>query len=103
MDAPSDAHERTFALADLALQQIRALKQPALPRNYEIWYRYATGYYPELNRAINQMLAQKPELSDADIDDIYASHLSPSRVTTRIDSVGSLMVEQIKQVLDTVD
>ena len=66
MAAPSDQHEHTIAFAEIALQQIRALRQPALPRNFEIWYQYATGYSPELNGAINQMLAQKISLSDAD-------------------------------------
>jgi hypothetical protein len=35
-------HERTMALAEVALGQIRSLRQTAVPRNYEIWYVYAT-------------------------------------------------------------
>jgi len=68
MPVPSDEHERTLAFAEIALQQIKALRQPASPRNFEIWYQYATGYTPELNRSINEMLAQHGTLSDADID-----------------------------------
>jgi diguanylate cyclase len=37
-----------------------------LPRNYEIWYQYATGYYPDLNKSINDTLAQNGKLSDTD-------------------------------------
>jgi len=33
-----DDHERTMAFAELALGQIRSLRQTAVPRNYEIWY-----------------------------------------------------------------
>jgi diguanylate cyclase len=103
MDVPSDEHERTLVFAEIALQQIRALHQPALPRNFEIWYQYATGYNPDLNRSINEMLADKGTLDDADLDKIYSKFLSPSRLGDRIDSVGSRMKAELKQVLDTID
>jgi diguanylate cyclase len=103
MDVPSDEHERTLAFAEIALQQIRALRQPALPRNFEIWYQYATGYNQELNRSINETLAQKGTLGDADIEHIYSTYISPNRVGDQIDSVGSRMADEIKQVLDMID
>ena len=83
MAVPSDEHERTLAFAEIALEQIRALHQPASPRNFEIWYHYATGYNPNLNRSINDTLAQKGTLSDADIDQIYDTYLSPNRAEQR--------------------
>jgi hypothetical protein len=43
MAVPSNEHERTLAFAEIALQQIRVLRLPASPRNFEIWYQYATG------------------------------------------------------------
>ncbi len=103
MAVPNDEHERTIAFADIALQQIRALRQPASPRNFEIWYQYATGYSPELNRSINETLAQKGSLSDADVDQIYTTYLSPNHLSDRINSVGSRMMTEIKQVLDMID
>ena len=52
MAVPRDEHERSApAFAEIALEQIRALRQPASPRNFEIWYQYATGYNPALNRS----------------------------------------------------
>ena len=45
-----------MAFADIALGQIKALRQEATPRNYEIWYAYATGYHPSLNQKINETL-----------------------------------------------
>jgi diguanylate cyclase len=103
MDVPSDEHERTLAFAEIALQQIRALHQPALPRNFEIWYQYATGYNQELNRSINETLAQKGTLGDADIEHIYSTYISPNRVGDQIDTVGPRMADEIKQVLDMID
>ena len=42
-------HERTLAFAEIALSQIKALRQAAIPHNYEVCYAYATGYNPALN------------------------------------------------------
>ena len=103
MAVPSDEHERTLAFAEVALQQIKALRQLASPRNFEIWYQYATGYTPELNRAINDTLAQKGTLGDADIDQIYNTYLSPNRVSDRLDTLGTRMAGEIKEVLDMID
>jgi diguanylate cyclase len=103
MPVPSDEHERTLAFAEIALQQIKALRQPASPRNFEVWYQYATGYTPELNRSINEMLAQHGTLSDADIDQIYRSYISPTRVSDRLDTLGTRMVGEIKEVIDMID
>jgi diguanylate cyclase len=103
MNVPRDEHERTLAFAEIALGQIRALSQPAWPRNYEIWYNYATGYNPALNHAINQTLEKNGTLSQADLEQIYDAYVSSSRVGDRIDSVGARVIDEIKQVLDMID
>jgi len=103
MSGQSDEHERTMAFCDIALSQIRALRQPATPRNYEIWYSYATGYQPSLNQKINETLSRHGGLSDADLDDVYATYLAPSRLTDRIDTVGSKVMGEIEQVMAMID
>jgi diguanylate cyclase len=96
-------HERSLAFADIAMSQIRALRQAATPRNYEIWYAYATGYSPSLNQKINETLAANGQLSDADLDSIYGNYLSPTRLTDRIDKVGSRVMGEIEQVMAMID
>jgi diguanylate cyclase len=103
MAVPHDEHERTFAFADVALGQIRALGQPVSPRNFEIWYNYATGYNAELNKSINDTLAKNGALSEADLDQIYNTFIGTTRAGERIDSVGSRVLDEIRQVLDMVD
>jgi diguanylate cyclase len=99
---PQNEHERTFAFADIALGQIRALGQAATPRNFEIWYSYATGYNAPLNQTINDTLAKKQTLSEADLDKIYETFIAANRAGARIDTVGSRVLDEIKQVLDMV-
>jgi len=99
MTIPSDEHERTMAFAEIALGQIRALRQPASPRHFEIWYTYATGYNPSLNQTINDLLSRNGTLREVDVEHIYETYLSPSRFTERIDRVGSKVMDEIEQVM----
>jgi diguanylate cyclase len=103
MTAHSDDHERTMAFAEIALGQIKALRQPAVPRVYEVWYSYATGYNPSLNETINETLARNGTLSESDIEQIYETYLSPTRLGERIDTVGSRVMDEIEQVMAMVD
>ena len=98
-----DEHERTMAFAEIALGQIRALRQPAVPRNYEIWYTYATGYNPSLNQMINETLERNGTLSVKDLEEIYNTYLSPVRLGERIDRVGAKVVDEIEQVMSMID
>ena len=82
-------HERTLAFAEIALGQIKALRQTAIPRNYEVWYTYATGYNPSLNQTINEMLAQNGTLTDAISRPSTTTYISSSRLGDKIDHVGS--------------
>ena len=103
MSGKSDECERTLAFAEIALGQMKALRQPAYPRNYEVWYAYATGYNPSLNQTINETLARNGTLTSADIDQIYDTYLSPARLTDRIDNVGGQIVGEIEQVMAMID
>jgi len=103
MTGPADEHERTMAFAEIALGQIKALRQAATPRNYEVWYAYATGYHPSLNQKINETLQQSGALSDADLEQIYETYLSPTRLTDRIDKVGHQVMGEIEQVMAMID
>ena len=95
-DRVLDEHERTMAFAEVALGQIRSLRQTAVPRNYEIWYVYATGYNPPLNKIINETLARNGKLTEPDLEQIYDTYLSQVRNTDRIDKVGARVVGEIE-------
>jgi len=103
MAGPSDEHERTMAFAEIAIGQIKALRQAAAPRNYEVWYNYATGYNPRLNQNVNDRLSTNGTLTDADIDYIYTTFISPTRAVDEIGSVNAKISEEIDQVMALVD
>jgi diguanylate cyclase len=103
MTVPSDEYERTLAFAEIALGQIKALHQPAVPRTYEVWYNYATGYNPFLNQKVNETLSSSGTLSDADIDLIYTTFISPTRFVDEVGNVNSKLSGEIEQVMALVD
>jgi diguanylate cyclase len=103
MTGQADDHERTMAFAEIALGQIKALHEAATPRNYEIWYAYATGYHPSLNQKINELLGKSGKLTDAELEEIYTTYLSPTRLSERIDNVGSQVMGEIEQVMAMID
>jgi diguanylate cyclase len=94
-----DEHERTMAFAEVALGQIRSLRQTAVPRNYEIWYVYATGYNAPLNKIVNETLARNGKLTEADLEQIYETYLSHIKTTDRIDKVGARVIGEIDDVM----
>ncbi|TMI99107.1 MAG: GGDEF domain-containing protein [Alphaproteobacteria bacterium] len=103
MSGQSDEYERSLAFSEIALAQIKALRQPAYPRNYEVWYAYATGYNPTLNQTINETITRNGTLTPADVDQIYETYLSPARLSDRIENVGGQIVDEIEQVMAMID
>ena len=103
MTVQRDEHERTLAFAQIALGQIRALRQPASPRIYEIWYNYATGYNPSLNQKVNETLSSSGTLTDADIELIYTTFISPTRFVDEVGNVNAKISGEIDQVMALVD
>jgi diguanylate cyclase len=103
MSGNADEHQRTMAFAEIAFGQLKALRQPASPRNYEIWYTYATGYQPSLNQTINDLLKRKGNLSEADLQSVHETFLSPARISDRIDKLGNKVKDEIEQVMAMID
>jgi diguanylate cyclase len=99
---PLDDHERTMAFAEVALGQIKSLRQTAIPRNYEIWYVYATGYNAALNKIINETLARTGKMTEADLEQIYDTYLSQLKASERIDKVGTRVIGEIDDVMKVI-
>jgi diguanylate cyclase len=103
MTVPSDEHERTMAFAEIALGQIKALRQPAVPRIYEIWYNYATGYNPSLNQKVNETLSSSGTLTDQDIEFIHKTFISPTCIVDELGGVNTKIGGEIDQVMALID
>lgn len=103
MSGRTDDFDRTISFAKVALDQIEALRISAAPRNYELWYHYATGYNASLNAAINDRLAQAGKLSTEEVDRIHAQFFAPSRLGEQIESIGGKVAGKIDQIMAVLD
>src|SRR5215471_7074047 len=95
--------DRTIAVAEQALGQIKALKLPGDPRSFEIWYTYVAGTRPKLNAFINDLLAQRPTLSAAELDQIYYQFFSPARAAERVETVGAKINDEVDQIVAMIE
>nr|WP_210265467.1 GGDEF domain-containing protein [Bradyrhizobium aeschynomenes] len=78
------------------------MRHAANPRNYEIWYVYATGYNVQLNEIINGTLSRNGKLSQADLDQLYESYLAHLKTSDRIDKVGARVVGEIDDLMTMI-
>jgi diguanylate cyclase len=100
---PADEHERSLAVADRAMDRIRTLKLPAHPRNYEIWFAYATGHYPTLNHAVDDLLARRGSLSGNTLEQLGTQYVSRGGLADHVDTVGSRVSNEIGHVIAAID
>ncbi|MGD9845034.1 MAG: GGDEF domain-containing protein [Variibacter sp.] len=103
MNPSAREHERTIALAHIAIGQIRALRLPAEPRNYEFFFHYAGARNPAFNKAVNDLLATKKMLSDADIAELFQKHLVKEPPGDQVEALGAKVVGEIDQVMAMID
>jgi diguanylate cyclase len=95
--------DRTIALAEQALGQIKALKLPGDPQSFEIWYTYVAGTRPKLNAHINDILARRETLSPADLDQIYYQFFSQARVAEHVEIVGAKIQGEVDQIVAMIE
>jgi diguanylate cyclase len=95
--------ERTIQLGERALGYLKRFRTPALPRNYELFYAYATDLYEDLRAAIAELIASGANISSAEAERLHNKFLSPNRLGRKIEVVGKQLTEEINQVLDNLE
>jgi diguanylate cyclase len=93
----------TLQTAEAALLEITARGQAADPRSYALWYNFASGESGLLTTAVNKRLAESGTLTRQDIDAIYTTHISPGRVSDRVDKLGAQVANEIDHVTAMVE
>lgn len=103
MALQQEEHERTMLLAQIALGKIKALRQHATPRNYDIWYTYAAGCNSSFTDAINGTLARDGSLTDEKVEEFCEEHLSSTRLIERTDAVGAKVVLELERIIQAIE
>jgi diguanylate cyclase len=98
-----DEFKRTIGYGESAIGHLRANETPAYPRNYELWYTYASGHQQELNRAVNDALRVAGRLDPEQTARIYEQFLSPLRASDRIEHIGGQLSQTLRGVMHTIE
>src|SRR4051812_22892204 len=103
MAQPRQDYHNTVPIADLALRKIGALGQPADPRSYALWFKYASGDSGLLSAAINTRLTRNGTLSSGDIEELHDAHIAPAKVQDRTDRIGTRLAGEVDQLSATLE
>jgi diguanylate cyclase len=95
--------ERTFEIAQRALELMKSYGSSANPRSYEVWYTYVSGLKPLMNDAIKQITAKRGVLSDVDINALHEAHLSTTHFPDEAERTGESVLVEINQVMEMLD
>src|SRR5262245_12478752 len=63
------------ATARRALQLMAEHAVPATPQNFEVWFRFALGTSPELNKVVNILIANKRSFDAATNRSLFATYV----------------------------
>jgi diguanylate cyclase len=103
MSLSKEEIKRSLLNGEIAFNHLKQRAFSAQPRNYEVFYTYVSGFYNALSNRINELLSQNGALKQDDIDGLYESYLSPTRLTKEVDKVGTQVIGEITNVLGLLD
>jgi len=95
-------YERAVELSRNALGFLQKSNTAPNPKNYELFYTYASGTNKALNAAVRKMLADKKEISRENAEMFYDTFIGTSRLDTKVEEIGNDMNTEIKEVLKTL-
>ena len=85
MTSVTDFYDHELDVADnfasKALDRMRQDEIPPVPQNFEVWYVYYANVNPELRDKINQILLDKPKITERDCKDLYEKFLNNDKET----------------------
>ncbi len=102
MTEPKQQYHNTVSIADAALRKIGAFGQPADPKSYALWFKYASGDSGLLSAAINTRLTRNGTLTVGDIEELHDAHVAPGHVQDKTDRISARMAGEVDQVLATL-
>lgn len=91
-----------MVIADRCLALMREHHTAAIPRNYELFYRYAAGDDGALTAAFEPILKRPQPISAEETDQLYEDFIASRRVDKQVDDVGDSLSGEIGAILELV-
>ena len=94
--------DRSLVLAEAAQSKIRTLRLLPIPRNYEICYAYGTRTNRALNKAFDDLLADRVSPSESDLERLYETHFPAVRAIEQVDKLGACISAELNGVVKLI-
>ena len=94
---------RTYQIAEHAIAKIRSNELAAFPPNYEIWFSYAAGFNPALNRRINEILRAGDQVDQAALEAIREEFFGAGSFEERVDAVGGELSGKVTEIMQLLN
>jgi diguanylate cyclase len=91
-------------IADNAVRLMLANEVPPTPRNFTVWYAYASGALPELKRTVDILISNKQAFTPERSAELFTRYCdSPAQVNQLQETGGRLLyiVDQVRKHLDS--
>ena len=98
----TDNPEQSAAFSKEALRLIEEKRLPPTPRNYEVWYAYASRQNYQLTEALDVTISQDKKLNQTEIDKLYQDHLAGPETASKVEEVTQKMSGEIEQVMESI-
>ncbi|WP_375569502.1 GGDEF domain-containing protein [Ahrensia marina] len=102
MSLPEDV-ARTYQIAEHAIAKIKTNELGAFPPNYEIWFAYAAGFNPALNKRINEILRAGERVSQDELEKIREEFFGAGSFEERVDAVGGQLSGKVSEIMDLIN
>lgn len=102
MSLPEDV-ARTYQIAEHALAKIKTNEIGAFPPNYEIWFAYAAGFNPALNKRINEILRAGEHVDQDTLEKIREEFFGAGSFEERVDAVGGKLSGKVSEIMDLIN
>lgn len=94
---------RSLDLGAKALTFIKAHSIAATPRNYGVWYAYASGQDERIAAVLDQVLSTQSPISQKIIDKLFEDFIAPSRPGDRIEGISDQLSRRVGAIASTLD
>ncbi|MFN3225510.1 MAG: GGDEF domain-containing protein [Hyphomicrobiales bacterium] len=102
MALPEDV-ARTYQIAEHAIAKIKTNELAAFPPNYEIWFSYAAGFNPALNKRINEILRAGKHVDQETLEDIREEFFGAGSFEERVDAVGGKLSGKVSEIMELIN
>lgn len=85
-------------IATRAMSQLDCCKMAPNPRNFEIFYVYASDANQPLQRAVRKIMAKKARMSSSDAERLHRKYLVEKSVATKLSEIGKGVGSLISQI-----